>query len=103
MARDDSILYSGITSVTSELKTPREAQKKAQEEAYYKLKPGYEVVLEDIRKAKVAVTDIRTLVIDRTSTEQEVNTELIARKLYLSYLNGLEAKIKNIIAKGTKK
>lgn len=99
MSRDNSFLYSGVNSVSSEPKTPREAQRKASEEAYYKLKPAYDVVQEQLKKEIDNITDLRTFVIDRTTTEQEVNTELLARKLYLSYLNGLSAKLNNIMAK----
>lgn len=100
MSRDDSILYTGLTS--AEPRTPREAQRKAKEEAYYKLKPGYQFVLDELAKEKEVVTDIRSLILDRATTEQEVNTELLARKLYLGYLNSLEAKIANIMKRAKK-
>lgn len=101
MSRDNSDLYSGITSA-SVPQTPRAAQKEADERAYHKLKPAAEVVLALIAKEQEAITDIRSLVIDRTTSEQEINTELLARKLYLGHLNSLESKIKQIIAKKVK-
>jgi len=98
VSRDDSILYTGVTSVSAEREpTPREVQSEAKEKARLKLKPAAELILAEIANEKASVTDIRTFVLDRTSTGQEVNTELLARKLYLGYLNGLEAKIKNAI------
>ena len=98
MARDDSFLYTGITSLSSEPRTPRQLQKESKVIAKQKLKPAAEVVLEAIAKERDAITDIRTIILDRKSTDTEVNTELIARKLYLSYLNGLEHKIKSIVS-----
>lgn len=98
MPRDDSILNTGMTSASMARKpTPRETQAKQKEEDYAKLKPAAEVVLEAIAQEVQKITDIRSLIIDRTNTEKEVNTELIARKLYLNYLNSLEAKIKGIV------
>lgn len=93
--RDDSFLYSGITSVST--RTPREAQREKKEQDRQKLKPAADVVLELIAKERANVTDIKTLILDRKTTEQEINTELLARKLYLGYLNSLEVKVKGIM------
>lgn len=101
--RNDAYLYTGINSVSNEPKTPRELQKESKEEAKRKLKPAAEVVLEAIEKERQAVCDIRTLVMDSNPTEQEANTELIARQKFLAYLNGLESKIKTIMADKPKK
>jgi len=95
--RDDSLLYTGITSVSNEPHTPRQLQKESKRQARQKLKPAAEVVLELIAKEVKNVADIRSLIVDRKSTEQEVNTELVARKYYLGYLNSLEAKINRIV------
>jgi hypothetical protein len=97
VSRDNSFLYSGITSVTSEPMTARELQKFEKEHVKQKLKPATAIVLDAIQKERDMIVDLRSLVIDRTSTEQEVNTDLLARKLYLGYLNGLEMKIKQIV------
>jgi hypothetical protein len=97
-SRDDSILYSGITSATEKV-TPRQEQREQTEQQARKIKLASEVVLEELSKEKANITDLRSFVIDRTSTEQEVNTELIARKLYLGYINSLEAKIKQLVKK----
>jgi len=93
----DEFLYTGISSASSEPRTPRQEQAESKEQARQKLKPGAQVLLELLEKERVKVTDIKSLVLDRTSTEKEVNTELIARKLYLGYLNSLESKIKTIM------
>ena len=98
MARDDSFLYTGVTSLSAEPRTPRQLQKESKVIAKQKLKPAADVVLEAISKERDAITDIRTMILDRTSTDTEINTELIARKLYLGYLNGLEHKIKSIVS-----
>jgi hypothetical protein len=98
VSRDDSILYTGVTSVSNEREpTPREVQAEAKEKARIKLKPAAELILAEIASEKAKVTDISTFVIDRKSTQEEVNVELYARRLYLNYLNGLEFKIGNAI------
>lgn len=101
--RNDAYLYTGVTSVSNEPKAPRELQKESKEEAKRKLKPAAEVVLEAIEKERQVICDIRTFVLDRKTTEQEVNTDLLARKKYLDYLNQLEQKINTIMADKPKK
>ena len=104
MSRSDEFLYSGMTSASAEPKiTPRSIQREEKEKARIKLKPAADVVLEALSKEREAITDLRSFIIDRKSTEQEVNTELLARKLYLGYINSLEAKIKNIMAVAPKR
>ena len=99
MSRDDSVLYSGVTSASSGRKpTARQAQREKKEQDQTRLLPAADVVLELIATELTNVADIRSLIIDRKDTEQEVNTELLARKLYLGYLNSLESKIKSIMA-----
>jgi hypothetical protein len=95
-------MYSGINSVTNKPFTPREIQREQAKQTQLKLKPAAQVVLDELAKEKANVLDIRTFVLDRATTEAEVNTELLARKLYLGYLNGLEARFKNILKKGQK-
>ncbi len=97
MSKDNSFLYSGITSASSDIKTKRETQREAKIEDQIKLKPAADVVLELIQKERDAITDIRSIILDRSTTAQEINTDLIARKLYVGYLNGLESKIKRIL------
>lgn len=98
MSKDDSFLYSGITSASSDkAPTPREVQREAKESARIKLKPAAEVVLAELAKERERVIDLRSIVLDRTTSEGEINTELLARKLYLNYLNSLEAKVNNIL------
>lgn len=97
-SRDTSDLYTGATSATTGRKpTLREVQVEKKEQDYNKLKPAADVVLELIEEERKNVLDLRSFVLDRISTEQEVNTELLARKLYLGKLNSFEAKIKNTL------
>ena len=96
MGRDDSILYTGVTSATHK-PTARQLQVEKKEQAQPVLKPAADIVLELIGKERQGVLDLRSFVIDRATPEKEVNTELIARKLYLGYLNSLEVKIKGIM------
>lgn len=98
MSKDDSFLYTGITSASSDkAPTPREVQREEKESARIKLKPAAEVVLAELAKERERVIDLRSIVLDRTTSEGEINTELLARKLYLNYLNSLEAKVNNIL------
>lgn len=99
--RNDSFLNTGMTSASTKPPTPRENQKIEKEQARAKLKPAADVVLEEIDKERAKVVDIRSF-IDVQKDAESIKHELMARKLYLGYLNSLEAKIKNILAERKK-
>lgn len=98
MLRDDSVLYTGINSVTDK-PTLRQVQKDKDEKDRVVLEPAAEIIAKEIQAEITKTLDLRTFTIDRKSTEQEINTELIARKLYVNYLNALDKKIKTALAK----
>jgi hypothetical protein len=98
MLRDDSVLYTGSNSVTDR-PTLRQVQKDKDEKDRVVLEPAAEVIAKEIQAEIAKTLDLRTFTIDRKSTEVEVNTELIARKLYVNYLNALDTKIKTALAK----
>lgn len=95
MSRDDSYLYSGMTSASSEPLSPRLKQREEKEHVRQKMKPATQIVLAAIDKERQAVTDVRSYVLEG-KTEESLLAEMQARRLYIGYLNGLEAKIKNI-------
>ena len=94
MAKDDSFLYSGITSVSNEPKTPREIQRKEHEEIRIKLKPAYDVVIELLAVEKKALYDMRTLIFDTKTSEDEIRIERLLRMRHEALINKLELKLK---------
>lgn len=99
---NDSFLNTGMTSSSAEPKTPREAQKLEKEQNRLKLKPAAQVVLDALANERTKVTDIRSFIDVKTDAET-IKHELMARKLYLDYLNSLEATIKNILKEKPRK
>lgn len=98
MARDDSLLYTGITSASEPKLTPRKAQAEQKEKTRRNLKPAVEEILDLIGVERADIVNLKSFVLDRTTPEEEIKVELLARKMYHGYLNSLEAKVKNIMA-----
>lgn len=103
MARDDSILYSGITSASSEPKTPREVQRQEKENARIKLKPAVDEVLALLEAEKAKLFDIRYMFFDEKTPEDEIRIEKILRQRHERLINLLEQKIKSIMTVKPKK
>lgn len=95
--RNDSVLYSGITSASNEPRTPREEQKEAKEEARIKLKPAKDLVLQAIEKELTKVTDLRSLYNELKLTPEQLSIEIKSRQLYMSYLNSLKTIIERTL------
>ena len=95
---DDSILYTGITSASSDkAPTPREVQREAKESARIKLKPAAEVVLELLEKERSKLYDIRRIFIYRKTTDEEVKIERLVRERQALLISALEVKVRNIL------
>ena len=58
------------------------------------LTPAYHIVKEAIDKEIAKVKDIEYLYVDGFVPDEQLNTELVARRKYLSYLKGLDAQLK---------
>lgn len=96
--RNDSYLYTGMTSSRPNSESPREKQKRAKEESRAKLGSAAEEVIKIIDTERSKVADIRSLTNELKLKPEELYLELKARNIYLSYLNTLEAKIRQIMA-----
>jgi hypothetical protein len=97
MSKDDSFLYSGLTSASSDKATPREIQREEKESQRIKLKPAAEVVLELLETERNKLYDIRRIFIDRKTTDEEVKIERIVRERQALLISALEVKVRNIL------
>lgn len=97
MSKDDGFLYTGINSASSEDLTPREAQREEKEQAKRKLKPSADVILDLLAKERHALYDVRTLLIDSKTTDEEIKIERLLRRRHEKTLIRLETKIKSIL------
>lgn len=94
MSRDE-ILHTGMTSAS------RAVRLKANEEKIdkqVKLKPAAKVVMEQIEIEKERILNLRSLILDNATKEEDIKSELLARKKYFDYLVRLEATMKQILA-----
>ena len=96
MVRDDSLLYSGVTS-SSENLTPREVQREDKEKNRIKLKPAADVILELLETERNKLYDIRRIFIDRKTTDEEVKIERLVRERQAILIANLEVKVRNIL------
>ena len=62
------------------------------------LLPAYELVKEVIDNELSKVKNIEYLYVDGFVPDEQLNTELVARRKYLSFLKGLDAQLKHTLA-----
>jgi hypothetical protein len=61
------------------------------------LTPAYTIVKEIIDKESAKIKDIEYLYVDGFIPDEQLNTELVARRKYLSFLKGLDAQLKQTL------
>lgn len=100
MSRDDSSLYSGLTSASfatprsQAIKEQQEKQKQERLETQHKLKPAAEPVLELIEKHKQAFRYVMNVTTDDVMTDQEAGEMLRSQRRIYKFLMQFEQEIK---------
>lgn len=97
MSKDDSFLYTGITSSSDKEPTLRELQREEKEQQRIKLKPAGDVILELLESERQKLYDIRRIFIDRKTPDEEVKIERIVRERQALLIASLEVKLRNIL------
>lgn len=95
--RNDSYLYTGVTSLSNEPRTPRELQRQSKEIARQKLKPAADQLLEFLEVEKNALYDMRSLIVNTKTTDDEIRIERLLRQRHEILITKLEQKIKTIM------
>lgn len=96
--RDDSFLYSGLTSASTRANAAkREESKKNREHQRTVLTPAAELLVEQIEKERQKTTDISNLIMDPTSTEDNIKALLLAKKMHLEFLSNLQSVLQNVL------
>lgn len=99
MARDDSLLSTGLSSASSRKlaeKMRREQQLKQSQRA--KLTPAGDLVVAWIDREYAEITDrIANLPIDMATSEESVKCALLAYQMHRVYLENLKSKAKNLL------
>lgn len=92
-------LYTGSNSGSfgNARREQREAIVAEKRERKGKLTPAYDVVREIIDAETARIKDIEYLYVDGYVPEEQLNTELVARRKYLVFLKSLDAKLKQTL------
>lgn len=94
MARDDSSLYSGITSVSAGVVREKRAEvKQDSKEVMSKLKPALELITKLIDKEKSKIRNIEYFDVENIVLDEVYKAELMARKKYMGYLSKLQVRV----------
>lgn len=94
MPRNDSNLYSGITSVSAGVVREKRAEVKEEaKQVMSKLKPALELITGLIDNEKKKITHIEYFDIEDMEIKEGYAIELMARKKYLHYLKGLQVRV----------
>lgn len=99
--RDDSALYSGITSASFASKTETEIKKRrAESKDEQRLKKPGDAILEIIAKHKDKITHIMEFAVEDMQTEEHFNAEVMARKKFYKFLTTFEAQVRVALKEG---
>ena len=104
MSRDDSLLYSGVSSAS--FKTVRTIREKATEdklEKQTKLTPAAEVVAEVIQQERTKVTaELANLPLTVNTSKENVKELLMAYQRNLKFIDSFEIKMANALRKANR-
>ena len=92
-------LYTGSNSGSfgNARKEQREAIVAEKRERKSQLTPAYDLVKSVLDSELALVKDAETFLVDGYVADAELNAELMARRRYIRYLKGLDAKFKQIL------
>lgn len=100
MSRDDSSLYTGITSTTFErVRLKRDVIKKQKQEERAQLQRGSDVILDRIDDELELIPEKIWDLASVDDTEGNVKSKLIALKLYKEYLTLLRGELVGLLRK----
>ncbi len=100
MSRDDSSLYTGITSTTFErVRLKRDVIKKLKQEERAQLQRGSDVILDRIDDELELIPEKIWDLASVDDTEGNVKSKLIALKLYKEYLTLLRGELVGLLRK----
>lgn len=96
--RDDSFLYSGLTSASTRQNAEKRAEdKKERQHQKSVLTPAAELIKTEIEKERLKTTDITNLIMDPTSDEANIKALLLAKKMHLEFLSNFQTVIQNVL------
>jgi formate dehydrogenase maturation protein FdhE len=98
--RDDSLLWTGVSSQASKLEKQREARKQRLEDKQNKrtkLVPAVNVVLDELKKEKQRTVLALLETIEATTPEEVTNAVIASLNLYKGSMDNLASRLKNIM------
>ena len=97
MSRDDSLLYTGVTSVSKPKETPRQIQAEENEQKHRKLKLASEVVFPELEKERVAIASLMGTLIHTEMSEQDIKATVLGLRIADQRVVALTTRLKNIM------
>ncbi len=100
MARNDSILNTGMTSASfaspkeKELKQKRKEEQEEKQRKKLTLQPSADIVLDLITKHRDKVKSIEEFEVEQMVSDEHFKSEVMARKKFVQFLNLFEQEIK---------
>lgn len=101
--RDDSLLYSGLTSASvRDRAEAREEKKREREHVRVKLTPAQEIINPIIENEKLLALDLRGFVFNESTPEVDIKAEMLAHKLNYQFIIRFQSRV-NIALREPKK
>lgn len=98
--RSDGILYTGVTSRSTTLDKIKEDKKEKQrlkQEKRSKIQTSADVILDELEKEKQKTVLKMLAAIETDTPDEQTKAIIVSLNLYKDTVNGLSAKIKNIL------
>jgi hypothetical protein len=97
MARDDSFIYSGMTSsVTRRLREKAQQEVSEKESLKGKIKPNAELVIEEVAKEKERIyKELAELPVNYDTKEESIKSYLLAQQMHLKFLETFQTSMLN--------
>lgn len=98
MRRDDSVLYTGVTSASSRAVAAKRAESQQEkQEKRGKLLPVAELINKTIQKELDMVCDVKGFVLGTEVPEENIKADLLARKMNYEFIVRFHSTINNLL------
>ena len=103
MRRDQSYLYTGVSSAVQRNETRKAEQRRSKAESTRReLLPAGERLIAMIDKEIAEVGDIMTFIVGANSTQKEVKEQLLAKKMNVEFLRKFKSAVNTILRESPK-
>lgn len=95
MSRDDSLLYTGMTSASFQKAQEKKKERQSERtEERAKLQPAAEIVFSELAKDKAMLGEVLLSLVDPDTPDNQVKEHLNAVRMHRGWIADLEARLK---------